>query len=608
VIYYGGSNYIKVNGDGNSVSSPDLDQSEWIIYTSKGTDGSSGTSGLDGSSGTSGLDGSSGTSGYSGTSGSSGSSGSSGTSGTSGLTGVQGPQGPQGDIGPVGVSGLIWRGAWSNNSLYNMNDAVGYASASWWCVATVSSTASVITPNLDTTHIHWALLTSQGAQGPQGPQGVIGPQGSQGPQGVIGNSGTSGLSGISCEQYQLHAYRGGDINNDAKQGIIYIDCNYQTQILTVDGGDIGDGKDKRRARITAIKDTLRPYDIEAQAEYISGHYHKEQSLFSWTYNGDHTGTLEQANIAKDAALLDGVELIILESRTEFSIEDNSLLIIYEGVFSGTSGTSGIDGTSGSSGTSGISIAGPTGPNGIGYYGFIGTSQDNGYYSPTASLTVSKTEGFNGPKFLFTNLKSYETAFQAGVRIRIVNSANQNIYMEGVVNSLFDSGGPGNLTQPNLTTTLIFTCDSLSTYYEGNSYSGYWYISIAPGPVGPQGQAGLNGLNGANGTKGATGSINKVTSSIITGTTYSLVSTDTDRILHFSASTTQTLTIPTGLPSYYRYEGKQLGLGQVIIQGTGSVSLLYAASELPRTAEQYSTFAIDWISTNQYMVYGKLAIS
>jgi hypothetical protein len=131
-----------------------------------------------------------------------------------------------------------------------------------------------------------------------------------------------------------------------------------------------------------------------------------------------------------------------------------------------------------------------------------------------------------------------------------------------------------------------------------------------GPIGPTGPGGgpigPTGSIGATGATGATGSINKITTNIAT-TTYSLVATDTDRILHFSASSTQTLTIPVGLPSYYRYEGKQLGTGQVIIQGTGSVSLVYATSELPRTAEQYSTFAIDWISTDQYMVYGKLAL-
>jgi hypothetical protein len=70
----------------------------------------------------------------------------------------------------------------------------------------------------------------------------------------------------------------------------------------------------------------------------------------------------------------------------------------------------------------------------------------------------------------------------------------------------------------------------------------------------------------------------------------------------------TITIPAGLPTNYRYEGKQLGLGQIIVATGSSVSLIYAASELPKTAEQNSAFAIDWISTDTYMIYGKLALS
>jgi hypothetical protein len=73
-----------------------------------------------------------------------------------------------------------------------MNDAVGYASASWWCVATVSSTASVVSPDLDITNINWTLLAAQGSQGPMGAQGVQGPTGSQGIQGLQGPTGPSG--------------------------------------------------------------------------------------------------------------------------------------------------------------------------------------------------------------------------------------------------------------------------------------------------------------------------------------------------------------------------------------------------------------------------------
>jgi hypothetical protein len=131
-----------------------------------------------------------------------------------------------------------------------------------------------------------------------------------------------------------------------------------------------------------------------------------------------------------------------------------------------------------------------------------------------------------------------------------------------------------------------------------------------GPIGPTGPGGgpigPTGSIGATGATGATGSINKITANITTAT-YSLVATDTDRILQFNSTSTQTLTITGGLPAYNRYEGKQLGTGQVIIQALAPATLNYAASELPRTAEQYSTFAIDWISPDSYMVYGKLAL-
>jgi hypothetical protein len=91
--------------------------------------------------------------------------------------GSQGPIGPQGVPGPVGPAGLNWQGAWSAAGTYVIDDAVGYAGASWFCVANVGPFPTP--PNLDPTN--WALLASQGSpgsQGPQGIQGVPGPSGS----------------------------------------------------------------------------------------------------------------------------------------------------------------------------------------------------------------------------------------------------------------------------------------------------------------------------------------------------------------------------------------------------------------------------------------------
>jgi hypothetical protein len=91
-------------------------------------------------------------------------------------SGAQGPAGPQGVPGPVGPAGLNWQGTWSAASVYAVDDAVGYAGASWFCIDPVGP--SVTPPNADPTN--WALLASQGAIGPQGPQGIQGPAGPSG--------------------------------------------------------------------------------------------------------------------------------------------------------------------------------------------------------------------------------------------------------------------------------------------------------------------------------------------------------------------------------------------------------------------------------------------
>jgi hypothetical protein len=101
-------------------------------------------------------------------------------------SGAQGPAGPQGVPGPVGPAGLNWQGTWSAASVYAVDDAVGYAGASWFCIDPVGPSATP--PNADP--INWALLASQGATGPQGPQGI---QGVQGPSG-------SGLPGTITGQ------------------------------------------------------------------------------------------------------------------------------------------------------------------------------------------------------------------------------------------------------------------------------------------------------------------------------------------------------------------------------------------------------------------------
>jgi hypothetical protein len=96
-----------------------------------------------------------------------------GATGATGATGAQGPTGPQGVPGPVGPAGLNWQGEWDPVGNYEIDDAVAYDGASWFCIQAVSASASP--PNEDSTN--WALLAAQGATGPQGPQGIQGPAG-----------------------------------------------------------------------------------------------------------------------------------------------------------------------------------------------------------------------------------------------------------------------------------------------------------------------------------------------------------------------------------------------------------------------------------------------
>jgi hypothetical protein len=106
--------------------------------------------------------------------------------------GPTGAQGIPGVPGPVGPAGLNWQGAWVSGNSYNVDDAVGYAGASYFCITATSGTTS---PDIDP--LNWALLASQGATGPAGATGATGATGAQGPQGSQGVPGPVGPAGLN---------------------------------------------------------------------------------------------------------------------------------------------------------------------------------------------------------------------------------------------------------------------------------------------------------------------------------------------------------------------------------------------------------------------------
>src|ERR1022692_950127 len=164
-VRYGGAGYVSLiaNNQGNE---PDKSPADWSVLVAPGATGPVGPQGPQGSQGGTGA------------------TGPQGPSGAQGTTGATGALGPAGATGPAG---LVWRSAWSNATLYNLNDAVRYGGAGY-----VSLIANNQGNEPDKSPTDWSVLVAPGATGPAGPQG---PQGSQGATGANGAQGKAGLQG-----------------------------------------------------------------------------------------------------------------------------------------------------------------------------------------------------------------------------------------------------------------------------------------------------------------------------------------------------------------------------------------------------------------------------
>lgn len=91
------------------------------------------------------------------------------------------------------------------------------------------------------------------------------------------------------------------------------------------------------------------------------------------------------------------------------------------------------------------------------------------------------------------------------------------------------------------------------------------------------------------------------------TTYTLEQGDCSKILLFTASAPITVTVPAGFIQNSRFEGKQIGTGQLdfIVSGTTIVKSL---ADLQKTKGQFSTFYLDNISLGIYLLYGNLQLA
>jgi len=136
------------------------------------------------------------------------------------------------------------------------------------------------------------------------------------------------------------------------------------------------------------------------------------------------------------------------------------------------------------------------------------------------------------------------------------------------------------------------------------------VDITPNPnvVGPTGPTGPTGTTGATGSTGAAGggiaAINAQT-----GTTYTLVVGDVNKLVTASNASAITVTVP---PSVYSANDviniAQIGAGQVTFaQGAGvTITSTGASASAPKLRAQYSSASVICTASNTFLVVGDIA--
>jgi hypothetical protein len=139
-------------------------QARLIITTvNAGATGTTGAAGAQGSTGLTGPAGATGTTGAAGAQGSTGLTGSAGATGTTGAAGAQGSTGLTGSAGPTGATGAVgmtFRGAWSNETAYAINDVVTTNGSSWIALTATNG----VDPTTDD-GTHWMAVAAAGLSG-----------------------------------------------------------------------------------------------------------------------------------------------------------------------------------------------------------------------------------------------------------------------------------------------------------------------------------------------------------------------------------------------------------------------------------------------------------
>jgi len=134
-------------------------------------------------------------------------------------------------------------------------------------------------------------------------------------------------------------------------------------------------------------------------------------------------------------------------------------------------------------------------------------------------------------------------------------------------------------------------------------NGVW--NLAPVTVqGPQGPQGPQGIQGPEGSPSPADVRNE------SGTTYTLVLSDDNKLLNFSNSSNILVTIPLSVAVNWRNGANihllQGGSGQLIVEGETGVSIL--TPTVAKSRSLYSLVSLIYLGSDSWLVTGDLAVS
>jgi hypothetical protein len=129
-----------------------------------------------------------------------------------------------------------------------------------------------------------------------------------------------------------------------------------------------------------------------------------------------------------------------------------------------------------------------------------------------------------------------------------------------------------------------------------------------GSSGSTGTSGTSGLSGASGTSGTSGS--SFFSANRRPSSYTLVLSDSGKLIEMNTTTGNTLTIPLNVtvpfPVVTQILVSQYGTGQTTISGTTGVTIRSTGGKLKLTT-QYSVANLIKVDTNEWYLYGDITL-